>query len=100
MSTHDADNKPTENPADRRTMTRDPNAPGGPIVETEETKRGNHVTVAGSTHMTANIDGKWYVVNSRGEKLLQRPFDTETEAVEEAQRRNPERPEDSATPST
>ena len=66
MSTHDAD-KTNSNPVDRRTMTRDPNATGGPIVETGETKGGHNVTIAGSTHLTTNIDGKWYVCDSRGE---------------------------------
>jgi hypothetical protein len=87
MSTHDADDE-----AERRTMTRDPNATSGPVVETGETDgKGNHVTIGGSTHLTANIDGKWYVVNSRGEKLLQKAYSTESEAVEAAQKRNPSR---------
>lgn len=91
MSTHDAD-KTGETPAERRTMTRDPNNTTGAIVETPATdKDGNHVTEAGSTHLTANIDGKWYVVNTRGEKLLKTAFDTETEAVAEAQKRNDKR---------
>ncbi|QWY83194.1 hypothetical protein [Rhizobium phage RHph_X2_24] len=89
MATHDAD-KTRPNPADRRTMTRDPNATGGPIVESGNTdKKGNAVTTAGSTHLTTNIDGKWYVVNSRGEKLVDKAFDTESDAVAEAQKRNP-----------
>lgn len=87
MSTHDA-GQLAFNPADRRTMTRDPNAPSGPIVETGEMRNGLRVTVAGSTHVTANIDGKWYVTDTRGEKLLKKAFDTETEAVAEAQKRN------------
>lgn len=87
MPTHDAD-KTGKTPADRRTMTRDPNSTAGPIVESNETRRGNRVTTAGSTHLTANIDGKWYVVNTRGEKLLKTPFDTESEAVDAAQERN------------
>lgn len=82
MATHDADR------IGHRTMTRDPNATGGPIVESGEMKGKNHVTIGGSTHLTANIDGKWYVVNSRGEKLLQTAYETETEAVVEAQKRN------------
>lgn len=49
MATHDAD-KIDEKPSDRRTMTRDPNATGGPIVESGETdKDGRRVTTAGST---------------------------------------------------
>lgn len=91
MPTHDAD-KTGSTPAERRTMTRDPNATSGPVVETGETKGGNHVTHAGSTHLTANIDGKWYVVNTRGEKLLKTAYETESEAVEAAQKRNPEQP--------
>ena len=91
MATHDAD-KAEENPADRRTMTRDPNATGGPIVETGETdKDGNAVTISGSTHLTANIDGKWYVVNTRGERLIKRAYDTESEAVAAAQKHNEKR---------
>ena len=88
MATHDADKSgPTE--ARRRTMTRDPNATGGPIVETPETDGdGNHVTAAGSTHLTANIDGKWRVVNTKGEPLLKKEFDSESDAVEYAQEKN------------
>lgn len=85
---HDAD-KTEQNPAERRTMTRDPNNTGGPIVESgKEDKDGNAITTAGSSHVTTNIDGKWYVVNTRGEKLIDDPFDTETEAVAAAQERN------------
>lgn len=87
MSTHDAD-KTRPNPEDRRTMTRDPNSTGGPIVESGETRKGLRVTVAGSTHLTTNIDGKWYVCDTRGTPLLKTPFDTESEAVAEAQKRN------------
>lgn len=98
MSTHDAD-KTGETPAERRTMTRDPNSTGGPIVETGTTDaKGNGVTAAGSTHLTANIDGKWYVVNTRGEKLLQTAFETETEAVAEAQKRNDKRSDTDVDP--
>lgn len=98
MSTHDAD-KTGETPAERRTMTRDPNSTGGPIVETGTTDaKGNNVTAAGSTHLTANIDGKWYVVNTRGEKLLQTAFETETEAVAEAQKRNDKRSDTDVDP--
>jgi len=39
MSTHDAD-KTNSNPVDRRTMTRDPNATGGAIVESGEVRDG------------------------------------------------------------
>lgn len=86
--THDAD-KTGKTAPERRTMTRDPNNTGGPIVESGETdENGNAVTTAGSVYLTANIDGKWYVTNSRGEKLLVEPFDTESEATAEAQRRN------------
>lgn len=88
MATHDAD-KTMSNPVDRRTMTRDPNSTGGAIVEAGETMKGGHrVTVAGSTHLTTNIDGKWYVCDTRGEPILKRPFATESEAVAEAQKRN------------
>lgn len=87
MTTHDA-GKLNSNPAERRTMTRDPNAPSGEIVESGEKRDGQRVTVGGSTHLTTNIDGKWYVVNSRGEKLVETPFDTESEATTEAQRLN------------
>ena len=87
MATHDA-GKLGDTPAERRTMTRDPNSPSGPVVETKEQRGGNYVTEAGSTHLTANIDGKFYVVNTRGEKLLKTAFDTETEAVAAAQERN------------
>lgn len=86
MSTHDADK--IGNEKERRTMTRDPNATSGPVVESGEVRNGLRVTHAGSTHLTANIDGKWYVVDTRGEKLLKKPFDTESEAVDEAQKRN------------
>lgn len=87
MATHDAD-KAEANPVDRRTMTRDPNSTGGPIVETGETRKGLRVTAAGSTHLTTNIDGKWFVCDTRGEPILKKPFDTESEAVVEAQKRN------------
>lgn len=88
MATHDAD-KTGKTAPERRTMTRDPNNTGGPIVESgEKDENGNAVTTAGSVYLTSNIDGKWYVVNSRGEKLLIEPFNTESEAVAEAQRRN------------
>lgn len=86
MSTHDADKK--GNPAERRTMTRDPNAPSGPVVESGEVRNGLRVTNAGSTHITTNIDGEWFVVDTRGEKLLQKAFKTESDAVAEAQKRN------------
>lgn len=88
MSTHDAD-RTDKAPSDRRTMTRDPNATGGPIVEGRDSdKDGNRRTTAGSTHLTTNIDGKWYVCNTRGELLSDTPYDTETEAVTEAQKHN------------
>ena len=89
MATHDAD-KTRPNPVDRRTMTRDPNATGGPIVETGETdKKGNHYTAAGSIACTTNIDGKWYVCNSRGELAFGKTdYETESEAVEAAQKLN------------
>lgn len=87
MSTHDAD-KTNSAPEDRRTMTRDPNATGGPIIESGEVRNGLPVTVAGSTHLTTNIDGKWYVCNTRGELLSKTAYDTESEAVEEAQKHN------------
>lgn len=88
MATHDAD-KTGKTPASRRTLTRDPNATGGPIVESgEKDENGNAVTTAGSVYLTTNIDGKFYVCNTKGEKLLIDPFDTESEAVAEAQRRN------------
>lgn len=72
----------------KATLTRDPNNRSGPIVKTGETRKGNPVTEAGSTHLTSNIDGKWYVVNARFEKILQTPFDTEQEAIDAAQERN------------
>ena len=89
MSTHDAD-RTDKAPSDRRTMTRDPNATGGPIVEGRDSdKDGNRRTTAGSTHLTTNIDGKWYVCNTRGELFDgMGPYDTETEAVTEAQKHN------------
>lgn len=90
MPTHDAD-KTNSNPVDRRTMTRDPNATGGPIVESGEVRDGLPVTVAGSTHLTTNIDGKWYVCDARGNPLSKTPYDTESEAVDAAQAKN--RPE-------
>lgn len=88
MATHDAD-KIDEKPSDRRTMTRDPNATGGPIVESGETdKDGRRVTTAGSTHLTTNIDGKWYVCDTRGELIDNKAYETESEAVEVAQKAN------------
>lgn len=90
MSTHDAD-KNAANPADRRTMTRDPNSTGGAVVETGEMRGDLRVTAAGSTHLTTNIDGKWFVCNTRGEPFDGKkfgPFDTESEAVEVAQKHN------------
>lgn len=87
MSTHDAD-KTNSNPVDRRTMTRDPNATGGPIIESGEMRDGLRVTVAGSTHLTTNIDGKWYVCDTRGELLSKKAYDTESEAVDAAQAKN------------
>lgn len=88
MATHDAD-KNGATPADRRTMTRDPNSPGGAIVESgQHDKDGNAITIAGSTHMTANIDGLWFVVNTRGEKLVVDAYQTEHEAVSIAQQFN------------
>lgn len=87
MPTHDAD-KTNSNPVDRRTMTRDPNATAGPIIESGETRNGLRTTVAGSTHLTTNIDGKWYVCDTRGELLSKTPYDTESEAVTEAQKHN------------
>jgi len=89
MSTHDQDNKPISNPADRRTMTTDPNATGGPVVEDGTTKDGLTKTIAGTTHLTTNIDGKWYVCNTRGEPFdFTQGFTTESDAVAEAQRMN------------
>ena len=89
MSTHDAD-KTNKAPSDRRTMTRDPNSTGGAIVEGRDSDSdGNRKTTAGSTHLTTNIDGKWYVCNTRGEPFDgMGPYDTETEAVTEAQKFN------------
>lgn len=88
MSTHDAD-KTNSNPVDRRTMTRDPNATGGPIVESGETdSKGNRLTVAGSAFLTTNIDGKWYVCDTRGNPVDKKAYDTESEAVDAAQKRN------------
>lgn len=89
MSTHDAD-KTNKAPSDRRTMTRDPNSTGGAIVEGRDSDSdGNRRTTAGSTHLTTNIDGKWYVCNTRGEPYdVNQSFDTETEAVVEAQKFN------------
>lgn len=84
MASHDAD-KTGDTPASRRTMTRDPNATSGPVVlQPGDESR----TIAGSTHLTTNIDGKWYVCNPKGEPVLKKPFDTETEAVAAAQERN------------
>lgn len=92
MATHDAD-KAMSNPTDRRTMTRDPNATGGPIIETGETdKKGNRITAGGSVALTTNIDGKWYVCNSRGELTFGKTeYDTESDAVEAAQKINGKR---------
>lgn len=90
MASHDA-GKLEKNPADRRTMTRDPNAPGGAIIENGSSKDrdGNNTTIAGSSHITTNIDGKWYVCNTRGEPFdMESPYDTESEAVEAAQEKN------------
>lgn len=88
MPTHDAD-KTGETQAERRTMTRDPNATSGPIVDSGETdKNGNPITTAGSVACTANIDGKWRVVNARGEPLTKVEYDTESDAVEAAQKKN------------
>ncbi len=89
MSTHDAD-KTNSNPVDRRTMTRDPNATGGPLVESGESdKNGNPISVAGSVAATTNIDGKWYVCNIRGELTFgDKAYDTESEAVDAAQKLN------------
>ena len=60
------------------------------IVETGETdKKGNHYTAAGSIACTTNIDGKWYVCNSRGELAFGKTdYETESEAVEAAQKLN------------
>lgn len=83
--------------SEHRSKHIDPNAPSGPIVERVTLDhKGKPVTVAGSTHTTANIDGKWYVVDPRGEKLLQRPFDTEEDARHAAQDRNPDTPPEAA----
>ena len=89
MATHDAD-KTNSNPTDRRTMTRDPNATGGPLVESGNfDKKGNPVSHAGSIAATCNIDGKWYVCNIRGELTFgEKAYDTETEAVDAAQKIN------------
>lgn len=89
MATHDAD-KTNTNPSDRRTMTRDPNMTGGPLVESgKEDKKGNPVSAAGSIAATTNIDGKWYVCNIRGELTFgEKSYDTETEAVDAAQKLN------------
>ncbi|AHJ10756.1 hypothetical protein P106B_73 [Rhizobium phage vB_RglS_P106B] len=74
-----------------RINTRDPNMRSGPIVEaTGEDGKKLPRTIVGSTHLTAEIDGKWFVVNTRGEKILQQEFVTEADAIEEAQKRNPE----------
>lgn len=75
-----------DNPADRRTMTTDPKAPGGAIVETgKKDGDGNRVTVAGSRFLTTNIDGQWFVCNTRGEPLdINKPFSTEGAAMNEA----------------
>lgn len=89
MSTHDAD-KLDANPSDRRTMTRDPNATNGPLVESGNfDKKGNPISMAGSVAATCNIDGKWYVCNIRGELTFgEKTYPTETEAVDAAQKLN------------
>lgn len=89
MATHDAD-KTNANPSDRRTMTRDPNATGGPLVESGKMdKKGNPISHAGSVAATCNIDGKWYVCNIRGELTFgDKSYATETEAVDAAQKLN------------
>lgn len=87
MSTHDT-GKNADKPADRRTMTRDPRAPSGPIVESGDMVGKLRKTTAGSTHLTTNIDGKWYVCDTRGEPLLKTAFDTESEAAEVAEKHN------------
>lgn len=89
MPTHDAD-KTNSNPTDRRTMTRDPNATNGPLIESGKTdKKGNPISVAGSVAATTNIDGKWYVCNIRGELAFgEKTYETESEAVDAAQKLN------------
>lgn len=89
MSTHDAD-KTNSNPSDRRTMTRDPNATGRPLVESGKVdSKGNPISVAGSVAATCNIDGKWYVCNIRGELTFgDKAYSTESDAVEAAQKLN------------
>lgn len=71
-------------------MTRDPNATGGPLVESGNfDKKGNPVSVAGSIAATTNIDGKWYVSNIRGELAFgEKAYETESEAVDAAQKIN------------
>jgi hypothetical protein len=74
----------------RRTMTTDPKAKSGPIVETGATdEHGNPITAAGSTYLTTQIDGKWYVCNTRGELFdKDQAFDTQSQAETEVHRRN------------
>lgn len=88
MSTHDAQ-KLADNPADRRSMTTDPNGNHGIIHENGRTKDGQRMTDVGTTHLTTNIDGKWYVCDTRGNPMdMSQAFATESEAVAEAQKHN------------
>lgn len=79
----------------KHSLLRDPAAPAGAVVVDDinaTLPRAN----TGSRYFSALINEEWFVVNARGEKMLQTPFKTEQEAAEKAAEKNGQEPPDLA----
>lgn len=85
--------KGNTNTPHKHSLLRDPAAPSGAVVVDDiDAKLPKAKT--GSTHFSALINEEWFVVNARGEKMLQTPFKTEQEAADKAAEKNgQERPD-------
>lgn len=81
------DTEKSENTPHKHSLLRDPAAPSGAVVVDDiDAKLPRAKT--GSRYFSALINEQWFVVNARGEKMLQTPFDTEQDAAEKAAEKN------------
>lgn len=73
----------------RVTSMRDPALPsGGIIISEQEMTKPLPTAESGSRYFSGNINGRWYVLNGHMEKALEKPFDTEQDAIAKAAEKN------------
>lgn len=90
----DTDKNNTNTPH-KHSMLRDPAAPAGAVV-VDDIDAPLPRAQTGSRYFSALINEQWFVVNARGEKMLQTPFPTEQAAADKAAEKNGEEPPDLA----